>query len=45
MQLDGPGRIDIVLDIFMVRLTLVIVEPAGMFPAMLKASTPRRISP
>jgi hypothetical protein len=35
----------IVLDIFMLRLTPVIVEPGGMFPAMSKASTPRRRSP
>ena len=35
----------IVLDMFMLRLAAVIVEPVGMFPAMSKASTPRRISP
>src|SRR5439155_21872743 len=34
-----------VLDIFMLRLTPVIVEPGGMIPAILKASTPRRSSP
>ena len=27
----------------MLRLTLVMVEPGGMLPAMSKASTPRRI--
>jgi len=32
-----------VRDIFIVRLALVIVEPGGMLPAMLKASTPRRM--
>src|SRR6266404_224584 len=31
-----------VLDIFMLKLTPVIIEPAGMLPAMSKASTPRR---
>ena len=32
------------LDTCMLRVTLVIVEPAGIFPAMSKASTPRRSS-
>src|SRR6266446_3711348 len=30
-----------VIDIFMLRLTAVIVEPAGILPAITKASTPR----
>src|SRR5438874_8122610 len=34
-----------VMDIFMVRVTAVIVEPAGMLPATSNASTPRRSSP
>ena len=34
-----------VIDMFMVRLTAVIVEPAGIVPAMSKANTPRRSSP
>lgn len=34
----------IVLDIFMLRLTPVIVEPVGIFPAISKAITPRRLS-
>ena len=34
-----------VLDICMLRLALVIVEPGGMLPAMSKASAPRRIKP
>src|SRR5438445_12265324 len=34
-----------VIDIFMLRVTAVIVEPAGIVPAMSKASTPRRSSP
>src|SRR5437667_4797299 len=34
-----------VRDMFRLRLTAVIVEPGGMLPATLKASTPRRISP
>jgi len=33
-----------VIDMFMLRLTAVIVEPGGMLPAMSKASTPRRSS-
>jgi hypothetical protein len=34
-----------VLDIFKLNVTPRIVEPAGTFPAMSKASTPRRSSP
>src|SRR5438874_13367137 len=34
-----------VMDMFMLRLTAVIVEPGGIAPAISKASTPRRISP
>src|SRR6266513_5975366 len=34
-----------VLDMFKLRVTPRIVEPAGMFPAISKASTPRRSSP
>src|SRR6266550_94307 len=34
-----------VIDIFMLRLTAVIVEPAGIVPAMSNANTPRRSSP
>jgi len=34
-----------VLDMFRLKVTPRIVEPAGMFPAISKASTPRRSSP
>jgi len=34
-----------VMDMFMLRLTAVIVEPAGIVPAMSNANTPRRSSP
>src|SRR5437773_9012200 len=34
-----------VMDMFMVRLTAVIVEPAGIVAAMSNANTPRRSSP
>src|SRR5256885_5039167 len=34
-----------VMDMFMLRLTAVIVEPGGIAPAISKATTPRRISP
>src|SRR5438132_1925088 len=34
-----------VIDMFMVRLTAVIVEPGGILSAISKASTPRRSSP
>src|SRR6266403_6029543 len=34
-----------VMDMFMLRLTAVIVEPGGIVPAISNASTPRRISP
>jgi hypothetical protein len=34
-----------VLDMFKLKVTPRIVEPAGMFPAISKASTPRRSSP
>jgi hypothetical protein len=37
------GVPEAVMDIFMLRLTPLIVEPGGMFPVMSKASTPRRI--
>jgi hypothetical protein len=37
--------VSVVLDICMLRLTLVMVEPGGMLAAMLKASTPRRMKP
>jgi hypothetical protein len=36
---------EIVLDIFMLRLALVIVEPGGMLPAISKASAHRRMKP
>src|SRR4029077_20967010 len=34
-----------VLDMFMLRVTPVMVEPAGILPAILNASTPRRSLP
>src|SRR6266576_5383889 len=34
-----------VIDMFMLRLTAVIVEPGGIAPAISNARTPRRISP
>src|SRR6266404_7385756 len=34
-----------VLDMFILRVTPVIVEPAGILPAISNASTPRRSSP
>ena len=33
------------MDMFKVNVTPRIAEPAGMFPAMSNASTPRRSSP
>ena len=46
MQLDDfEEYLSPVLDMFRLKVTPRIVDPAGMFPAMSKASTPRRSSP
>ena len=44
VQLDDVSSASRRLDIFMLRLTAVIVEPGGILPAISNASTPRRSS-